>query len=68
MANDDKRYYRNLKKQIKETGKKKARLHYKKQLENNPEDAPFDEYDYGHDESSSMNGRDGKNRKPRDKK
>jgi hypothetical protein len=63
MKNDDKRFYRNLKKDIKRTGTKKARRHLKKQLEENPEEAPFDEVDYGFDQSSALNGRDGKNRK-----
>jgi hypothetical protein len=63
---DDKRFYRNLKKEIKKTGNKKARLFFKKCLEEHPEEAQWDEYDYGYDESSALNGRDGKNRKQKE--
>lgn len=63
MSNDDKRFYRNLKKAIKKTGNKKARQFFKKGLEDHPEEAQWDEYDYGHDQSSALNGRDGANRK-----
>ena len=63
MSNDDKRFYRQLKKHVKKTGNKKARQYFKKALEDHPEEAQWDEYDYGHDESSALNGRDGKNRK-----
>lgn len=61
MSNDDKRFYRELKRTIKKTGNKKARKFYKKQLEDDPESVEC--YDYGHDQSSALNGRDGKNRK-----
>jgi hypothetical protein len=62
-SHDDKRFYRDLKRQIKKTGNKKARSFFKKQLDDNPEEAQWAEYDYGHDQSSSLNGRDGVNRK-----
>lgn len=61
MSNDDKRFYRELKRTIKKTGNKKARKFYKKQLEDDPENVEC--YDYGYDQSSALNGRDGKNRK-----
>jgi hypothetical protein len=65
MSNDDKRFYRELKRHVKKTGNKKARLFFKKALDDHPEEAQWDEYDYGHDQSSALNGRDGKNRKRR---
>lgn len=68
MSNDDKRFYRNLKKAIKKTGNKKARQFFKKGLEDHPEEAQWDEFDYGHDESATLNGRDGRNRKKNRKK
>jgi len=63
MSNDDKRFYRQLKKLVKKTGKKKERTFLKKQLQDHPEEAQWDKYDYGHDQSAALNGRDGKNRK-----
>ncbi len=67
-TNDDKRFYRQLKKTIKKVGNKKARASLKKKLDENPEEAQFDEVDYGHDQSSALNGRDGKNRKKKNEK
>lgn len=63
MKNDDKRFYRELKKQVKKAGNKKVRRDLKKQMDENPEEAHFLDDDYGHNESSVFNGRDGKNRK-----
>jgi hypothetical protein len=58
---DDKRFYRELKQQVKKTGTKKMRR-FLKNLEADP-----DEFDYGSNQSSALNGRDGKNRKRKDK-
>lgn len=58
---DDKRFYRELKSQIKKTGKKKMRRFLK-----DPTVSP-DDFDYGSDQSSALNGRDGKNRKRKPK-
>lgn len=54
---DDKRFYRNLKKHVKKTGNRKRRR-FLKDFSANPED-----FDFGADESSAFNGRDGRNRK-----
>lgn len=51
---DDKRFYRNLKKEIKKTGNRKRRR-YLNNLETNPDD-----FDYGFNESSALNGKDKK--------
>lgn len=58
---DDKRFYRELKGQIKRTGKRKMRR-FLKDPNANPDD-----FDYGSDQSSALNGRDGKNRKKKEK-
>jgi len=67
MKKDDKRFYRQLKKQIKKTGNKKRRRFYKENLENNPAETHQNTYDYGHDQSSALNGHDGPNRKRKTK-
>lgn len=54
---DDKKFIRNLKKQVKKTGNRKLRK-LCKDVEANPDD-----FDYGWEKSANMNGRDGKNRK-----
>jgi hypothetical protein len=57
---DDRYFYRNLKKGRKRTGNKKRRRFFKDQLES----GDFTEkYDFGHDESASLNGRDAENSK-----
>lgn len=58
---DDKRFYRELKQQVKKTGKRKMRR-FLKDVSTDPE-----EFDYGSDQSSALNGRDGKNRKRKKK-
>lgn len=58
---DDKRFYRNLKQQVKKTGNRKRRR-FLKDLSSEP-----GEFDFGSDESSTFNGRDGKNRKRKNK-
>ncbi len=58
MPHDDKRLQRKLKRQIKRTGNKKRRQHLKKELTQNPEEAAWSEYDFGHDSSSGLNGLD----------
>jgi hypothetical protein len=59
---DEKRYYRELKQQVKRTGNKKMRRFLK-----DPNADPSD-FDYGTAESAAFNGRDGKNRKRKGKK
>jgi len=54
---DDKRFYRQLKQQVKKTGNRKRR-HFLKNLSVDPGD-----FDFGSAESSAFNGRDGKRKK-----
>src|SRR5262245_40073104 len=54
----DKRFYRKLKRDVKRTGSKRRRLHLKRELTDNPEDAPYTEFDFGRDSSSTLNGMD----------
>jgi hypothetical protein len=62
MAQDDKRFYRELKRQVKKAGNKARRKHFKDQLDEDPTDIDND-FDFGYNQSSALNGRDGKNRK-----
>jgi hypothetical protein len=54
----EKRYYRKLKRVLKRTGSKRRRRHLKQQLTERPEDAPFSEFDFGRDASAGLNGID----------
>lgn len=54
----DKRRYRKLKRDVKRAGNKRRRQHLKRELAENPEDAPFTEFDFGETSSASMNGMD----------
>jgi hypothetical protein len=54
----DKRQWRKLKCDIKRTGNKRRRQHLKRELVENPEGAPFTEFDFGRDSSASLNGMD----------
>jgi hypothetical protein len=54
----DKRRYRKLKRDIKRAGNKRRRQHLKRELAENPEEAPFSEFDFGETSSESMNGMD----------
>lgn len=56
---DDKKFYRELKKVIKKTGNRKRRRYLKDHLD--PE--ADQEFDFGYDESSALNGRDGRRRR-----
>jgi len=49
---DDKRFYRILKREIKRKGNRKRRNHLKRQLEDNPGEAHWDEYEFKDGESS----------------
>lgn len=55
---DDKRFYRKLKKQVKKIGNRKRRATLKKQLEDNPTEAHWDEFDFGATSSQSLNKAD----------
>ncbi|MCI0464217.1 MAG: hypothetical protein L0Z62_45360 [Gemmataceae bacterium] len=54
----DKRRLRKLKRDIKKAGNKSRRRHLKRELAENPEEAPYSEYDFGGKSSESMNALD----------
>jgi hypothetical protein len=54
----DKRRYRKLKRDIKRAGNKRRRQHLKRELADNPEEAPYSEFDFGDTSSATMNGMD----------
>jgi hypothetical protein len=54
----DKRFYRKLKRDLKRAGNKSRRQHLKRELTQNPEDAPYSEYDFGRNSSAGLNGMD----------
>lgn len=55
---NDKREYRRLKREIKKAGNRDMRNFFKRQLNKNPEEAHWDEYDYGQKSTKGMNGQD----------
>jgi hypothetical protein len=65
---DDKRRQRDLKREIKRAGNRKRRQHLKRQLADDPDDAPAADFDFGRDSSAGLNGadRDATRRKPAD--
>jgi hypothetical protein len=54
----DKRQLRKLKRDIKRGGGKRRRQFLKRELAENPEDAPHSEFDFGRTSSSTMNNLD----------
>jgi hypothetical protein len=54
----DKRRYRQLKRDIKKAGNRKRRQHLKRQLAENPEQAADVDFDFGRDSSAGLNGID----------
>jgi hypothetical protein len=54
----DKRRYRQLKRDLKRAGTRKMRRHLKRDLTESPEDAAYSEFDYGRNSSASLNGND----------
>ena len=54
----DKRQFRKLKRDIKRAGSKRRRRHLKRELIENPEEAPFSEFDFGRNTSAGFNGMD----------
>jgi hypothetical protein len=54
----DKRQFRKLKRDIKRAGNKRRRQHLKRELAENPEDAPHTEFDFGRDSSAPLNAMD----------
>ena len=51
----DKRFYRKLKRDIKRAGNKRRRAHLKRDLAENPEEAAHSEFDFGRDSSTALN-------------
>ena len=54
----DKRQLRKLKRDVKKAGNKSRRQHLKRELAENPEEAPHSEYDFGRNTSETLNGLD----------
>jgi len=54
----DKRHLRKLKRDVKRAGNKRRRQHLKRELAENPQEAPFSESDVGRYRSADMNAMD----------
>ncbi len=54
----DKRFLRKLKRDVKRAGNKRRRQYLKHQLVENPEEAPYAEFDYGSTSSAGLNALD----------
>lgn len=54
----DKRKYRQLKRDLKKAGNRKRRRHFQRQLLDNPEGAAQSDFDFGRDSTSGLNGND----------
>ncbi len=54
----EKKRYRQLKRDVKQAGNRKRRRYLKRQLEDNPEEAAHAEFDFGRNSSETMNGTD----------
>ena len=54
----DKRFYRKLKRDLKRAGNKSRRRHLKRELADNPEEAQFSDFDFGRKSSAGLNGLD----------
>ena len=63
----DKRFYRKLKRDIKQAGNKRRRHFLKRELADNPEEAPHTEFRFGRDSSAAFNGQDQDATRRRDK-
>jgi len=54
----DKRKYRQLKRDLKKAGNRKRRRQLQRDLSENPEEAAHSEFDFGRDSSAGLNGND----------
>jgi hypothetical protein len=54
----DKRILRELKREVKRAGNKRRRQFLKRQLAEQPEEAPYVEFDFGRDSSAGFNAMD----------
>jgi hypothetical protein len=64
----EKRQLRKLKRDIKKAGSKRRRQFLKRELVDNPEDAPHSEFDFGRTSSEGLNGLDQDSTRRRDRK
>ena len=58
MTHDDKRRLRKLKRDLKRAGNKSRRQFLKRSLNEDHEEAPYAEYDFGRQSSAGLNGLD----------
>jgi hypothetical protein len=63
MPDPEKKFYRNLKRTIKKAGNRKRRRSWK---DDHPEEAHWDEYDFGRESSEWLNGLDKDKTRQRD--
>lgn len=54
----DKRKYRQFKRDLKQAGNRKRRRHLQRDLQDNPEDAAFTEFNFGRRGTAGLNGND----------
>lgn len=54
----DKRSYRQLKRDLKRAGNRKRRRQLQRDLQDNPEDATASEFDFGRTSTAGLNGND----------
>jgi hypothetical protein len=54
----DKRRYRQLKRDLKRAGNRKRRRHLQRELRDNPLEADPDDFDFGRDSTAGLNGND----------
>jgi hypothetical protein len=54
----DKRRMRKLKRDVKRAGNKRRRAHLKRELRDNPDEAPYSEFNFGDTTSATLNGVD----------
>ena len=54
----DKRRYRQLKRDVKRAGNRARRRHLKRELTESPEEAAHSDFDFGRKSSASLNGND----------
>jgi hypothetical protein len=58
MMDREKRQLRKLKRDLKKAGSKRRRQYLKRELVENPEDAPHSKFDFGRTSSEGLNGLD----------
>ncbi len=64
----DKRFLRKLKRDVKRAGNKKRRQFLKRQLTDSPEDAPYAEFNFGRRSSAGLNAIDRDATRKKDRK